>query len=100
MRRLFVTPEARQDLREAKRWYEQQREGLGAAFQHAAESIFSQFQSRPLSFPPLVKPFHRASLHRYPYQALYRFNDEMVLIVMLFHTSRDPATAFARLRAH
>jgi len=50
--RLILTPEAFEDIREARQWYEQRRHGLGAAFELALEAVLTQLQRRPQAAGP------------------------------------------------
>jgi plasmid stabilization system protein ParE len=100
MRELAFTSRSSKDFRQARRWYEEQREGLGAKFMDAAHATLMHIQRAPLSFQEVFAPFRRAVIRRFPYELFYTFDDHRVLVVMLFHTARDPAIALARLRNH
>jgi len=100
MRELILTPEAFDDLRAARRWYEERRRGLGAAFELAIEAALVRIQRSPESSPEVAAPFRRAVVRRFPYDVFYEFDDRKVLVVLVFHTARDPETAIARLRKH
>lgn len=66
----------------------------------AANASLMHIQRAPLSFPEVLAPFRRAVVRRYPYELFFTFDDHRVLVVLLFHTARDPADALARLRNH
>lgn len=96
-RRLIFTPEAFEDVRAAYLWYEQRREGLGAAFELALEATLSRVQRRPEAHPMVLPPFRRAVVRRFPYEVFFRTADD-ILVVMVFHTAQDPARARIRLQ--
>jgi toxin ParE1/3/4 len=95
-----LTPEAFDDLRSAWHWYEQQRSGLGSAFERSIDATLSRIQRLPLSCPVVLEPFRRAAVRRFPYDVYYEVAAGSVLVVLVFHTARDPASALARLRQH
>lgn len=98
-RRLIVTPEAFEDVRAARQWYELRREGLGAAFELALEATLSRVQRLPEAHPLVLPPFRRAIVRRFPYEVFFRAADE-ILVVMVFPTAQDPARARTRLQGH
>lgn len=100
MRELILTPQAFDDLRAARLWYEEQRSGLGAAFERSIEAAFMRVLRLPESFPEMTSPFRRAIVKRFPYDVYYEFDARRVLIVLIFHSARDPKTVLARLRRH
>lgn len=100
MYELVLTPEAFDDLRAARIWYEEQRSGLGAAFERSIEATLMRVLRLPESFPEMTAPFRRAIVKRYPYDVYYEFDARRVVVVLIFHTARDPKTVLARLRRH
>ena len=100
MRELVLTPEALDDIRATYRWYEEQREGLGAAFERSVEAALLMIQRHPESFQEVVAPFRRIVLRRYPYRLFYSFDQFSVQAMLLLHTSQDPSIILHRLRNH
>jgi plasmid stabilization system protein ParE len=98
MRALVLTPEAFDDLRTARRWYEEQHAGLGAAFELAIEATLTRIQRMPTGFPEVAPPLRRAIIRRYPYDVYYEFNDREIVVVLVFHTAQNPARLLQRLR--
>lgn len=98
MRELVLTPEAFDDLHSAYRWYEEKRPGLGADFERVVEATLTRIQRMPAGSPEVAPPFRRAVVRRYPYDIYYTFDEQQVLVVLIFHTARDPAASLARLR--
>lgn len=99
MRRLRLAPEAADDLQQAQRWYEEQRDGLGDAFVRAVEATFLPVQRTPESFRFAWPPFHRAPVRRFPYEIYYYFDDDAVTIALVFHTAHRPSKVRSRLKA-
>jgi len=104
MKPLFFTPSARNDLRDARRWYEAQRLGLGAAFDLAIEATLTRIQRMPAAHamvgPHSLPAMRCAVVRRFPYEIYYQDEEARVVILLVFHTAQNPARAVARLRHH
>ena len=61
---------------------------------------FARTVMRALVLTPRAFPFRRVTLRRFPYDVFYEFNAQRVVVVLVFHNSRDPASALTRLREH
>lgn len=97
MRRLVVSRQAGADIKAVYRWYEDQRPGLGREFKLALEAAVTRIQRTPESFRIAFEPFHRALLRRFPFEVFYEFDDQRVVIHLVFHTSQDPGKWRERL---
>ena len=100
MRALILAPRAFDDIRSASRWYDNQREGLGLAFEAAFEAAAERVCRMPLSGKAVEAPFRRVTLRRFPYDMFYEFDAQRVVVILVFHNSRNPAAALVRLREH
>jgi plasmid stabilization system protein ParE len=98
MRELAFTPEAYDDIRIARNWYERRRRGLGAAFERALEATLARIARTPDASPLVAPPCRLAIVRRYPYEVFYLFDERQALIVLVLHTARDPKHITARLR--
>ncbi|HUG24070.1 type II toxin-antitoxin system RelE/ParE family toxin [Piscinibacter sp.] len=97
---LVFTPQAFDDLRTARLWYEERRPGLGAAFESAVEALLDRALRMPDSFPEAAYGVRRAAVRRYPYDVYYRVRERQLVVVLVFHTARDPGLAMTRLQQH
>ena len=97
MRRLIVSREAGAEIKSTYRWYEAQQSGLGAEFRMAVAAATSQIQRAPERFRVASDHFRRILVHRFPFEVFYEFDDERVIVHLVFHTSQDPAKWRARL---
>ncbi|HUT58454.1 MAG TPA: type II toxin-antitoxin system RelE/ParE family toxin [Phycisphaerae bacterium] len=88
--RLTVQPEAEAELADAFRWYERQREGLGREFLTSIEACLASILRAPESYSAVHKHVRRAVIRRFPYSVLYVIEERAVVIVAVFHASRDP----------
>ena len=100
MRDLTFAASALDDSIAARCWYESKREGLGAEFQDALETVLERIRRSPQTGKPINPPFRRVALRRFPYEVFYEFDPQRVLVVLVFHTARNPASALARLQGH
>ena len=90
MRELVFTPKAGADIRSIHRWYETQQRGMGNQFRVAVEALTSQIQRSPERYRLAADCFHRALLRRFPFEMFYEFDDQKVVIHLVFHTSQNP----------
>ena len=91
MSRAFVIrPEAEADLADARRWYEDRREGLGDEFVEHVDAAFQQVQRMPLVPAPKYQNVRRVLLKRFPYAVFYHVDDDQITVIAVYHTSRAP----------
>ena len=72
-------------------WYEEKQTGLGTAFRESVESTIYSIRMNPFAYP-LVQGsgVRRALTDRFPYSIIYSMETDAILIVSVFHTSRNP----------
>ena len=90
--RFVVRPGARAEVREARRWYEQQVPGLGRAFIAELEATLAFALVHPRMYPALDAEgaVRRALLHRFPYGIIYEMLPSGDLLVLAcLHVRRD-----------
>ncbi len=87
---LLLRPEAQADLDEAYYWYEQRHEGLGADFLLCVEEGLERIRRTPELYPLVHKELRRMLIRRFPYGLFYLVEEEMIVVVAVFHASRDP----------
>jgi plasmid stabilization system protein ParE len=95
---LIVQPEAEADLKEAFRWYQAQRQGLGQEFLDEASRALSRIAEQPLRYALVHGEARRALLRRFPYVVLYVARDERVFVLAVLHQRRNSSIARARSR--
>lgn len=79
-------------------WYDQQRPGLGEAFEAAFEACLLRASEFPGSYPMAEPPLHRMLIGRYPYLAYYRETNDSIVVVAILHGAIDPQNISERLR--
>jgi hypothetical protein len=65
--RLFLEPEARDDLADAFTWYERQRSGLGSEFLAEVALVFEAIEGAPERYAIVRSRTRRVLVHRFPY---------------------------------
>lgn len=95
--RLIVRPLAEQDLRDAQRWYEEQRSGLGNEFRTTADSLIRRIVERPRLYPEVYRDVRRAVMRRFPYLVYYILSPEAVVVLACLHSKQDPALLRSRV---
>jgi plasmid stabilization system protein ParE len=90
IQRIIFKPEARFDVAEAYKWYEQRDPGLGAEFMRTIDSCVHQIQRHPEMYPIVHKNVRQALARRFPYSIFYLVEGDTAYVVSVFHTSRDP----------
>lgn len=89
-RRLIVRPEAEAELADAFGWYEEQVPGLGSEFLLCVDAVMQAALRNPRQWPCVHGPVRRALTRRFPYQILFVEDDELVVVLAVFHGSRNP----------
>jgi toxin ParE1/3/4 len=76
---------------EAAEWYEKRRTGRGAKFTAAVRKVLDRIAEEPDFYAPVLEDVREALISKYPYCVYYRVDGEQILVLSIFHTSRDPA---------
>ncbi|HEY2068018.1 MAG TPA: type II toxin-antitoxin system RelE/ParE family toxin [Rhizomicrobium sp.] len=89
-RKIRLRRQARTEIDEAAKWYDEQRDGLGAEFVEAYKNLTEKMRERPESYPAALGNLRKASFGRFPYILFYKIYARDVLIVACVHERRDP----------
>ena len=101
-----LLPDARDDIDAARRWYDNQRAGLGRRFGDDVRSAIERIVATPSAGPPWPDSdpelgVRRRMLHRFPYAIGYYLERERererVVIAAVVHTRRQPGFWLARV---
>jgi toxin ParE1/3/4 len=90
--KVVYTDPALRDLDEITAWLKQHHPGLGRAVERRLEVIVAHIAHWPESMRrSLNRPGVRmAPLGRYPYKIFYRVHEDIVEILHIHHTAREP----------
>ena len=89
-RGLVLRPVAEREFDDAVAWYESEREGLGREFRVAIEEYFQRIADNPERFPEIRGEVRRAVVRRFPFVVHFLSEKKRIVILSIFHTSRDP----------
>lgn len=92
MKRGFVLRRvAEQEFDDSIAYYENEREGLGEEFRATIEQLFQAIADDPERFRKLDGDVRRAVVtHRFPFVIHFLIEPERIVILSVFHASRDP----------
>jgi toxin ParE1/3/4 len=84
-------PEARVEYDDAADWYEQRRSGLGLDFIARIRDVLGRISLNPQMHATIYRDVRKAVVTQFPFVVLYREDANEVVIISVFHTSRDPS---------
>ena len=87
---LTFTTLAREELVEAKRFYNQQQQGLGDQFRYEAEVASRRILEHPLAWQFEFDPVRRFIFNRFPYKMLYVIREHKIVVIAVAHQHRAP----------
>ena len=88
---LLFRAAAQAEMDAATAWYEGQRAGLGTDFVGEVQNVLDTISRQPLRFPVASGDVREAPVSRFPYCVYYRVKPMRVVVIAVFHTSRNPA---------
>ena len=97
IRPVILRRAARVDFDEAGDWYEQRRPGKGEAFKAAVQHVLDRVAANPKMHGLAMGDVRKAVVYGFPYCVYYRERGSAVVVLSVFHTSRDPAIWQARV---
>ena len=84
------TPEANEDLLEARAWYDNIRPQLGERFALAVEDTVGAIAEHPLQSPVVYRSRRRAGVRRFPYGIFFEVQEHRIVVIACFHGRREP----------
>ncbi len=79
------------DIEAAFKWYEYEQPGLGLEFLNEIRAAHLRILDAPLKYAVLRSGIRRAITRRFPYGIYFSIEDDIILIIAVLHTARDPA---------
>jgi len=84
----FLLP-ARNELREAVRYYNARRVRLGEDFRDQAWETIRRIEEFPLAWHPLGGAIRRCQMRRFPYGIIYEHAEVEIVIIAVAHLRRE-----------
>lgn len=91
-------PEARAELIDAWSWYEEQRPGLGDELEACVEAAIGAAARSPAAHQGVCAEVRRVLVKRFPYGVYYLVEGEVLLVLAVAHSRREPHYWADRLR--
>ena len=82
---------ARTEYDDAIDWYEARQVGRGARFSAAVGRVLTRIADQPQLYAEVFDTVREAPVARYPYCVYYREEAGQLVVLSVFHTSRDPS---------
>lgn len=92
MYKTLILPLAKDDIRDAARWYNKQSPGLGKRFTAEVRESVRYIKQNPTACTIRYDQVRTAVLRVFPFMLHYTVNEDSktVIISAVLHTSRDP----------
>ncbi|MBS1617621.1 MAG: type II toxin-antitoxin system RelE/ParE family toxin [Bacteroidetes bacterium] len=83
--------EARAEVEEALKYYDHINAELSEDLLDKIESAISLVTHNPLLFQQIKRGYRKANLDRFPYQIIYRIQDQTIVIIAFAHHKQKPS---------
>lgn len=92
MYKSVILPLAKEDIRDAARWYNKQNQGLGKRFTVEVRDSVRHIKQNPSACNVRHNEVRTAVLRAFPFMIHYTIDEvnKTVIITAVLHTSRDP----------
>ena len=87
---IILRAEAESEFRQAFQWYEDRFPGLGTSFVVAVDACLQAIGRNPQAYQKKHKNIRGGPVRRFPFVIYYLFDRETVVVLAVFHASRDP----------
>jgi toxin ParE1/3/4 len=87
---LIITPEAEDDIAEAKSWYDRKRSGLGDSFLLSVEEALDRIRRLPEAGKEVFPGVRRAVVRRFPYGVFSRVESTCIAVIAVYHNRQNP----------
>jgi hypothetical protein len=90
--KLYYYAEVTQDVREAKKWYREQLEGLDRRFAEDVKLSINRLQKNPLNYEIKYKNIRIVYCDIFPYAIHFYMNEteKQLVIIAIVHQHRNP----------
>jgi toxin ParE1/3/4 len=83
-------PEAREEFRDAARWYRTRRLAAAAQFRRRVSDAIREIAESPQRWPTYLYGTRRFVLPRFPFSVVYLDDPDVVTIIAVAHSKRKP----------
>jgi plasmid stabilization system protein ParE len=89
--RIEAEPAVEADVEAAFDWYEFEEPGLGLEFLEELRAAYHRILDGPLGYQELRSGIRRALTRQFPYAVYFSIKVEIIVVIAVLHTARDPA---------
>jgi len=79
------------DIEAAFEWYESEQLGLGLEFLDEVRAAYTRILDGPFKYQELRIGIRRAITRRFPYAVYFSVEEDLILVIAVLDTARDPA---------
>lgn len=92
MYKVVLSPLAKEDVKEASKWYNKQKAGLGKKFVSRIKKTMVYIQKNPYMAQVRFDHVHVTVLNQFPFSIHYKVKEELktILIHAVLHDRRNP----------
>ena len=87
---LKLHPHAEDDLKEALKYYNEIDKNLSSKFINTLDFTFDKILQNQKLYPYETTTTQRVLMGKFPYIIIYEHYQNIIMILAIFHTSRDP----------
>jgi plasmid stabilization system protein ParE len=88
---LVSEPNADWDVEAVFTWYEKEKTGLGWEFLDELQAAFDRIAEDPFKYRVIRREIRRSLTHRFPYAIYFSVESNVVVVLAVLHTRRNPA---------
>ena len=82
--------EAACEFREAVKWYKSKINGLDLIFLKEIDVAIENIKKHPSLYPIIIDNIRKIQVNIFPYSIFYKVDDDIIIILRLFHNKRKP----------
>ena len=95
--RIEAEPLVDADIESAFDWFESEQLGLGLEFLEEVREAYLRIRDNPFKYADLRSGIRRSLTKRFPYAVYFAVEKELIVVLAVLHTARDPAAWQFRL---
>jgi plasmid stabilization system protein ParE len=88
--KVTVRSRARNDICEARAWYEERSPNLAVRFATEIDEVMLAIREQPLIHAKIYRDIRRAMTHRFPYAIYFIVENGRIVVLRVLHQARDP----------
>ncbi len=90
LRKVKFAKEASYEFLESVEWYESRGKGLGLGFTDEIDSTIERIKLNPEMYMKVAGSIRRIQMNKFPYSVFYTTEDDILVILRIFHNKRKP----------